>query len=117
MKKASAIFNASKTFRVRVGDVRDHRHDDPVLGKRQERRDHPAQCLAVVADPSRFFTRKRHGLESPSRERNQSPCRGQPLSALEQSNSSTGCSSVPLLIARPKRTRSDGVDNNTLDPA
>jgi hypothetical protein len=28
-----------------------------------------------------------------------------------------GCSSLPLLIAIPKRTRSDGVDRNALDPA
>jgi hypothetical protein len=28
-----------------------------------------------------------------------------------------GCNNLPLLIAIAKRTRSDGVDRNTLDPA
>ena len=49
--------------RVRVGDVRRHGHDDPLLGERDERRHHPAQRIPVVADHARLFTGERDGLE------------------------------------------------------
>ena len=72
------MFTASGE-RVRVGDVRRHGHDDPVLGERHERRHHPAQRLAVVADQARWFTRQRDGLEVPAKTVTRLLSRGQSL--------------------------------------
>ena len=65
--------------RVRVRGVRRHGHDDPVFGERHERRHHPAQRIAVVADHARLFTRQRDGLEVPAKAVTRLLARGQPL--------------------------------------
>ena len=52
---------------VRVMNIRRDGHDDAALGKRHERRNDPAQRVAVVADRAHVFTASVDGLEVPAK--------------------------------------------------
>jgi hypothetical protein len=72
--------------------------------------------MAIVTSRLNLLTRQRYGLELPAQPVARLLARSQSLGRLQHSNR-LGRSSLPRLIAMPKRTRSDGVDRNPLDPA